>query len=194
VSAREHGGTVQAPKTHPFSASVRSSGSDIVAAQLPCEAGAARLRPAAEAARPNSTVAASRRLQLGCSLIAAAGVPLFAQPRGTGRAAYMGRWTKPPAAARSAVRALYYLATIPACCSLSIARRTCGAIVCMQTTAAFFCQADGGRDVRSDNVVMVTPGRLRLVTALDPCWFGSSSYSGGCKLVSWLYVGKIYIR
>ena len=42
--------------------------------------------PAAEPPGPNSTCAASRRLQIGTSG-AASGVPLFAQPRGPGRAA-----------------------------------------------------------------------------------------------------------
>ena len=37
-----------------------------------------RSLPAAEAARPNSTGTASRRLQFGCSLSAATGVPLCA--------------------------------------------------------------------------------------------------------------------
>jgi hypothetical protein len=68
------------------------AGTFSVAAQLPCQAVAARLRLGAEAPWPNSTSAASRRLQFGCSLIAAAGAPLFAHPRGTGRAAYMARW------------------------------------------------------------------------------------------------------
>ncbi len=88
--SREHGGE----STHPrrkFHYIGTLTGTFSVAAQLPCEAVAARLRPGAEAPRPNSTGAASRRLQFGCSLIAAAGVPLVAQPRGTGRAAYMGR-------------------------------------------------------------------------------------------------------
>ena len=39
--------------------------------------------PAAEAARPNITCAAARRPQFGYSTIAASGVPLFAQSRGT---------------------------------------------------------------------------------------------------------------
>jgi len=61
------------------------------AAQLPREAAAARVRPGAEAPKPNITSAASRRLQFGCSKIAATGAPLFAHPLGTGRAAYGGR-------------------------------------------------------------------------------------------------------
>jgi len=61
------------------------------AAQLPREAAAARVGPGAEAPGPNITSAASRRLQFGCSLIAATGAPLFAPSRGTGRAAYGGR-------------------------------------------------------------------------------------------------------
>ena len=63
--------------------SARLAGTFSVAAQLPCEAVAARLRLGAEAPWPNSTCAASRRLQFGWSLVAAAGAPLFAQPRGT---------------------------------------------------------------------------------------------------------------
>ena len=74
-----------------FTTSARLTGTFSVAAQLPCEAVAARLRLGAEAPWPNSTSAAARRLQFGCSLIAAAGAPLFAHPRGTGRAAYIER-------------------------------------------------------------------------------------------------------